>query len=192
MRFVVMSKIVGLCLLLFFGSGAIAGDGPKCIANICLDGKHFSLKRATKILGPSKGNTARGIAYQCYDVNSGAVLRVGYLQGSGSVVSLLLSRSESCAPTGRSRLDVNHLITENGIGLGSSAEEVKGKYGEPVKKVDPEIAYKRWLSDDSGAYLNRGDLDELWVYGPDINTSLVRGFAIYHGKVVGIFLQDSP
>ena len=170
----------------------MAGDGPKCIANICLDGKHFSLKRATKILGPTKKDTARSIAYLCYGINSGAVLRVGYLQGDASVVSLLLSKSESCEPTGQSRLGVKHLITEHGIGLGSSVEEVKGKYGEPAKKVGPEIAYKRWLSDDSGAYHNRGDLDELWIYGPDTNTSLVRGFAIDRGKVVGILLQDSP
>ena len=185
-------KFVGICLLIFSYSEVTASDGPKCIGQICLDGKHLPLKHVSKLLGSTKNDIGDEIAYRCYSVKSDAFLRVGYIRGDESVVSLLLSKSESCVPEKRSKLSIKHLVTENGIGLGSTAKDVKDKYGEPVEIVGPEIAYKRWLSSDTGTYRNRGDLDELWIYGSDVNTSLVRGFAIYRDKVISIFLQDSP
>lgn len=185
-------KFIVPCFFLFFNSKVIASDVLKCIGQICLYGKNLPLKIISEPLGFTKNYIGGEIAYRCYSIKPDAFLRVGYIRGDKTVVSILLSESESCMPEKRSNLNVKHLVTENGVGLGSAMKEVKDKYGEPLEIVGPEIAFKRWLSTDSGAYRNRGDLDELWIYGSDVNTSLVRGFAIYHDRVISIFLQDSP
>lgn len=191
MLFKFVLKFIGSCLFLLCYSEVTASDGPKCIGQICLNGKRLPLNYINKWLGSTKNDIGGEIAYRCYSIKSNAFLRVGYTRGNESVVSLLLSKSESCVSRKKLRLDIKHLVTENGIGLGSAGKDVKDKYGEPVEIIGPEIAFKRWLSTDTGEYRNRGNLDQLWIYGPDVNTSLVRGFAIYQDKVIGIFLQDS-
>lgn len=184
--------IIGLVLNIFsFSAFADSNVGPSCLAENCLDKSSLSVKKILKSIGnvhPTEGD----ISYYCYAINGDGFFRIGVLKSEGVVVSMLLSKSEACLSQGKAKYKFSKFVTEKKIALGSSDKQVIAAYGNPVKILDANTAYKRWLSDDSGKYYHPEKLDEFWLYGPDTDPSLVRGIGMYQGHVISILLQDSP
>jgi hypothetical protein len=186
-RFVMVVALVFLTL----AANAASNEGPTCLGEICLDKKSLGAKHIFKTIGKVQP-VGKDIVYYCYSVNGGGYFRTGVLQSDGIVVSMLLSNSEACASKGKAKYNLNQFATERGISLGSAEKDVISAYGNPIEILDSVTAYKRWLSDDSGRYYKPEEIDQFWLYGPDTDTSLVRGIGIHQGVVVSILLQASP
>lgn len=178
-------------VLLTLSAYAASNEGPTCLGENCLDKNALEAKHIFKTIGKVKP-VGKDIAYYCYSVNGGGYFRVGVLKSEGVVVSMLLSNHEACVSKGIAKYKLKQFVTEKGISLGSTDNNVRLVYGNPIKVLDSEVAYKRWLSDDSGKYYKPEKLDHFWLYGPDTDTTLVRGIGIQQGVVVSILLQASP
>lgn len=170
---------------------AASNEGPTCLGKNCLDKSTLDAKQVFKSLGKVQPS-GNDIAYYCYAVKGGGYFRAGVLKSEGVVVSMLLSDSEACSSKGKAKYNLDQFVTERGILLGSTVKQVRAAYGNPTEILDSETAYKRWLSDDAGKYYKPAELDQFWLYGPDVNPTLVRGIGMRHGVVVAILLQASP
>ena len=186
-KFVAVVTLVSLTLTV----RAASNEGPTCLGENCLDKNALESEHIFKTIGKVKP-TGKDIVYYCYTVDGGGYFRVGVLKSEKIVASMLLSSDEACASSGKAKYTLKQFVTERGILLGSSDKEVRSAYGDPIEILDSETAYKRWLTDDSGQYFKPEKLDQFWQYGPDTDTSLVRGIGIRHGVVVSILLQASP
>ena len=181
-------------------SASLAGgqkySGPKCLGLYCID-RDTLVSDLLKKLGPPPARSSEFAPY-CYESKEQKAFL--YLRSAEAVPptvdATLLSDFPICAnmPVAFAKDELNGWKTPQGIGLGSSEQEVLHAYGKPSReeKIDSRI-YKQLIKGyKKGDPLPDAGEKEL-VYGAGATAgdlSLAR-FGMRNGKVSYIWLSYS-
>lgn len=171
-----------------------AFQGPDCLGASCAAG--FSSRGLFKQLGPPARPTSGNKPAYCYKSQGGtAFLRIelGH-EAPAESDGLFLSDFPNCmhSPVKTATSDLQTWKTPEGIGLGSTEEDVLKAYGKPsreAKTTAHESLAGRLDMGYRGADPKPQIADKGFVYGP--RELEVVEFGIRNGKVSYILLSDS-
>ena len=145
---VLKALVLGAALFSAGLAGAQRYFGPKCLGLYCVD-RDTLVSNVMKKLGPSPARSSEFAPY-CYESPEQKVFL--YLRSAEAVPptvdAILLSDFPICAnmPVAFAKDELNGWKTPQGIGLGSSEQDVLNAYGKPSReeKIDSRI-YKELI-----------------------------------------------
>jgi hypothetical protein len=196
-RNIVLEAIVlGMAL---FSAGLASGQkyfGPKCLGLYCVD-RDTRVSDVLKKLGPAPPRSSEFAPY-CYESPEQKVFL--YLRSAEAVPptvdAVLLADFPICAnmPVASAKDELNGWKTPQGIGLGSSGQDVLNAYGKPSReeKIDSRI-YKELIKGyKKGDPLpDAGDKELVYGAGATAGDLSSARFGMRNGKVSYIWLSYS-
>lgn len=187
-------------LITMLSAAGLAGgqkySGPRCLGPYCLD-RDAVVSQLQKKLGPTAPRDSEFAPY-CYESQDHLVFL--YLRSAEAVPptvdAAFLSDFPNCIhmPVASTAENLNRWRTPEGIGLGSSEQDVLQAYGKPSREGKPDSKTYRELvkgyqKDDP--LREMGDKELQYGAGPAIGDLSVAKFGIRNGKVSYIWLSYS-
>ncbi|MGA8493501.1 MAG: hypothetical protein WB711_23975 [Terriglobales bacterium] len=170
--------------------------GPRCVGLYCLN-RDAVVSQLLKRLGPAPPRSSEFAPY-CYESKDHRVFL--YLRSAEAVPptvdAIFLGDFPNCLhmPTALTTDDLNAWRTTEGIGLGSSEQDVLHAYGKPSKEAKPDAKVYRELVKgyQKGDTLpDVGDKELQYGAGPAVGDLSLAKFGIRNGKVSYIWLSYS-
>jgi hypothetical protein len=193
----VLRKILLATTLLSAGlASAQKYSGPRCLGPYCLN-RDAVVSQLLKRLGPPPPRSSEFAPY-CYESQDHRVFL--YIRSAEAVPptvdATFLSDFQNCLrmPTALAAENLNTWKTPEGIGLGSSEQDVLHAYGKPTREGKPDSKIYRELVKgyQKGDTLpDLGDKDLQYGAGPAVGDLSVARFGIRNGKVSYIWLSYS-
>jgi len=168
---------------------------PKCFAGLCLDGHNIASLPTERDITEKFGSIqkpALGIPHRYSSCNqiispdkSKQFINFQFIKDENllRLISITANNSGLCDRDSNS-LTINFsLLTESDIGLGSTEEDVRKKYGEPNFFVENPSDI---MLDSGVPRLSKSDKVYIMHYTKDGNSLLTTRFFMSKGSVVGI------
>ncbi len=171
-------------------------SGPRCLGPYCLD-RDAVVSQLLKRLGPPPPRSSEFAPY-CYETQDHRGFL--YLQSAEAVPptvdAALLGDFPNCLhmPTALTADNLNAWKTPEGIGLGSSEQDVLHAYGKPSREGKPDSKTYRELVKgyQKGDTLpDIGDKELQYGAGPAVGDLSLAKFGMRNGKVSYIWLSYS-
>jgi hypothetical protein len=193
---IVLRAILLIAMLLSSGlASAQKYTGPRCLGPYCLN-RDAVISQLFKQLGPAPRNSE--FAPYCYESKDhGVFLYLASAEGVPPTVdAAFLSDFPNCMhmATASTTDNLNRWRTPEGIGLGSSDQDVLHAYGKPSQERKPESKTYRELVKgyQKGDTLpDLGDKELQYGAGPAMGDLSLAKFGIRNGKVSYIWLSYS-
>jgi len=191
----VLRAILLATTLLYAGlASAQKYSGPRCLGPYCLN-RDAVVSRLLKRLGPAPPRSSEFAPY-CYESQDHRVFL--YIRSAEAVPptvdAAFLSDFPNCLhmPTALTAESLNGWKTPEGIGLGSSEQDVLHAYGKPTRQGKPDSKIYRELVKNYQKGDTLPDLgDKELQYGPSAGDLSLARFGIRNGKVSYIWLSYS-
>jgi hypothetical protein len=193
--FVLRAVLLGTMLLAAGLAGAQKYTGPRCLGPYCLN-RDAVISQLFKQLGPAPRNSE--FAPYCYvSRDHGVFLYLRSAEGVPPTVdAAFLSDFPNCIhmATASTADNLSRWRTPEGIGLGSSEQDVLHAYGKPSREGKPDSKTYRELVkgyQKGDALPDLGDKELQYGAGPTMGDLSLAKFGIRNGKVSYIWLSYS-
>jgi hypothetical protein len=188
-----------LCLALLLASGVASAQkysGPKCLGPYCID-RDTRVRQFLQQLGPPprRGSVFLPYCYQSQNQETFLYVRAT-VEEHATVAGVLLADFPNCMHMSTT-VTTNSLMgwkTPEGIGLGSSEEDVVRNYGKPTREEKTDSKSYKFLIPSyrqGDTSPDVGDKQLVYSAGPAIADLSLAQFGIRNGKVCFILLLYS-
>jgi hypothetical protein len=188
-----------LLITMLLSAGLASGQkyyGPKCVGPYCTD-RDTVVSKLLKRLGPAPPRSSEFAPY-CFESQDHRVFL--YIRSAEAVPptvdAAFLSDFPNCMhmPAASTTDNLNGWKTPEGIGLGSSEQDVLHAYGKPSREGKPDSKMLRELIEgyQKGDTLpDVGDKELQYGAGPAVGDLSLAKFGTRNGKVSYIWLSYS-
>ena len=120
--------------VVYAGEQYLACVGPDCVADFCFADR---LQSDADLVAAYGAGFTDSREYRCYESQDGLFIQFEMRHdGSGLIDSIFISTVPNCPGALRPTRPFQPLLTREGIGVGSSEEEVRAAYGKPCR-IEP-------------------------------------------------------